>query len=68
MLGPRVTVPLVAVIETEPANSGDDDTPLPTSRAAAAVIVYRPAGRAVPFKLKASVVNTSVLAPVRSAL
>ena len=43
-------MPLVAVMETDPAKLGDDVVPLPESVAELVVIVYVPAGRAWPLR------------------
>ena len=46
-------MPLVAVIETDPAKLGDEVSPLPESVAELVVIVYVPAGRARPLRVRA---------------
>ena len=48
---PGVTVAPVAVIEADPAKSGEVLGPLPASVADDVVIVYVPAGRATPFRV-----------------
>ena len=49
--GARLTVLPVAVIEAEPEKLGEAVAPLPLNVAAAVVIVYVPAGSAVPLSV-----------------
>ncbi len=57
----------VALIAADPAKSGDVLGPLPASVAAVVVIVYVPAGRAWPFRVRPPVVSVSATLPVTVA-
>ena len=59
--GPRLIVPFVAVIEAVPAKFGADIVPLPESAAEFVVIVYVPAGRAWPLRVRAPAGTVNVI-------
>ena len=50
--GPRLTVPLVAVMEAEPEKFGEVLVPLPDRVAEVVVIVYVPAGSVWPLSVR----------------
>ena len=52
--GPRLTLPLVEVMDAEPAKFGDNVGPLPDSLAEEVVMVYVPTGRRCPLSVSAS--------------
>ena len=65
--GPRLIVPPVALIETDPAKLGDEVAPLPLSVADEVVIVYVPAGRGCPLSVRLSVASVIETLPVTVA-
>ena len=65
--GPRLTVPLVAVIDAEPEKFGDVVCPLPDRVAEDVVIVYVPAGSVWPLSIRLSVVSVIEPLPITVA-